>query len=58
MQGKGYGSAFLSLIEAHLTERGIHTIYLTTDRDVPALGFYRSHGFTELPNDVALYKTF
>lgn len=58
LQGMGYGSLFLSLIEGHLRERGLHTIYLTTDRDVPAYEFYRSHGFKELPKDVALYKTF
>ena len=57
-QGKGYGSKFLSLIEEHLEGLGVHTIYLTTDRDVPAYGFYRSRGFKEVPDDVALYKTF
>lgn len=58
MQGRGYGSLFLSLIEEYLRERDLHTIYLTTDRDVPAFEFYRSRGFKELPNDVALFKTF
>ena len=58
VQGRGLGSEFLSLIEAHLTSMGIHTIYLTTDRDVPAYDFYRSQGFRELPKDVALFKTF
>ena len=58
MQGKGHGSEFLSLIEGHLGAIGVHTIYLTTDRDVPAYGFYRSRGFRELPKDVALFKTF
>ena len=58
MQGRGYGSLFLSLIEEHLRERGLHTIYLTTDRNVPAYEFYRSRGFIELPDDVAFFKTF
>ena len=58
MQGRGYGSLFLSLIEEHLRKRDLHTIYLTTDRDVPAYEFYRSHGFRELPDDVAFFKTF
>ena len=31
MQGKGYGSTFLSLIEEHLKERGLHVIYLTCE---------------------------
>lgn len=57
-QGKGYGSVFLSLIEGLLRERGLHTIYLTTDRDAPAYEFYRSRDFRDLPSDVALYKTF
>lgn len=58
MQGRGYGSLFLSFIEEHLRERGLHTIYLTTDRNVPAYEFYRSRGFIELPDDVAFFKTF
>lgn len=58
MQGRGYGSDFLSLIEVHLKERGLHTIYLTTDRDVPAYEFYLSRGFKVATSDVALYKTF
>ena len=58
MQGRGYGSLFLSLIEEHLRERGLHTIYLTTERNVLAYEFYRARGFKELPNDVALFKTF
>ena len=58
MQGRGYGSLFLSLIEEHLRERGLHTIYLTTDRNVPAYEFYRSRGFIELPDDVAFFKMF
>ena len=58
MQGKGHGSTFLSLIEEYLRGLGLHTIYLTTERDVPAYGFYKSRGFQDLPNDVALFKTF
>ena len=58
LQGRGYGSQFLSLIEEYLRERGLHTIYLQTERDVPAYEFYRARGFQELPNDVALFKTF
>ena len=58
MQGKGYGSTFLSLIEEHLRGLGRHIIYLTTERNVPAYGFYKSRGFQDLPNDVALFKAF
>ena len=38
--------------------RGIHTIFLMTERDVPAYAFYQSRGFTELPKNAAFYKTF
>lgn len=58
LQGQGYGSQFLSLIEEHLRGLDLHVMYLTTDRDVPAYRFYLSHGFREAPTDVALYKTF
>ena len=57
-QGQGYGSEFLSLIETHLVGRGVHTIFLMTERDVPAYAFYQSRGFTELPKNAAFYKTF
>lgn len=58
LQGRGYGSQFLALIEEHLKSLGLHTIYLTTERNVPAYHFYRSRGFRELPNDIALFKSF
>ena len=58
LQGKGYGTRFLALIEEHLRSLDLHVIYLTTDRDVPAFGFYLSHGFKGAPTDVALYKVF
>jgi len=58
LQGRGYGSQFLALIEDHLRSLGLHTIYLTTERNVPAYHFYRSRGFRELPNDIAFFKSF
>lgn len=58
LQGRGLGSQFLSLIEAHLKERGLHQIFLMTERDVPAYGFYQRRGFTELPKNVAFFKEF
>lgn len=58
LQGRGYGSQFLTLIEDHLRSLGLHTIYLTTERNVPAYHFYRSRGFRELPNDIAFFKSF
>ena len=57
-QGRGYGRKFFSLIEDKLKERDVHTIFLMTDRDMPAYGFYRRIGFTELPELTALYREF
>lgn len=55
-QGQGIGSKFIDLIEGNIKERGINTIFLLTDRNVPAYDFYKKKGFTELVNNVAFYK--
>lgn len=55
-QGQGIGSKFLELIDANIKERGINTIFLLTDRDVPAYEFYKKNGFIELKSNVALYR--
>ena len=55
-QGKGIGSGFLRAIEAYLSENGIHRIFLQTDSDVPAYGFYLRNGFTELTGHVSFAK--
>lgn len=57
-QRKGYGTQFVSRIEEFLGNREIHTIFLTTERNVPAYQFYRKLGFTELPEYVGLYREF
>ena len=57
-QRSGYGTAFLAQIEAELQNRGIHTIFLTTERNVPAFAFYCRLGFTELPEFTGFYKDF
>ena len=44
-QGKGYGKAFFTLIEGKIKERGLHVIYLMTDRNQPAYEFYQKIGF-------------
>lgn len=56
-QGRGVGTEFLRLIENYLKERGIHHIFLLTDRTVPAYDFYRKMGFTELKDSVSFVKT-
>ena len=57
-QGKGYGKEFFALIEGKIKERGIHTIYLMTDRNQPAYEFYKKIGFRELPELTSFFKTF
>ena len=56
LQGRGIGSAFLEAIEAFLLQNGICQIYLQTERDVPAYGFYLRRGFTELEGHVSFAK--
>ena len=57
-QGRGYGRAFLALIESRLSDMGVHGIYLTTDRDKPAYGFYKAAGFDEQPESVGFFRAF
>lgn len=57
-QGRGCGRAFFSLIEKELEKRDIHQIYLMTDRNQPAHGFYQTIGFTELPELTSFFKEF
>ena len=56
-QGRGVGTEFLRLIGNYLKERGIHHIFLLTDRTVPAFDFYRKNGFRELKDSVSFVKT-
>ena len=55
-QGKGYGKAFFTLIEGKIKERGLHVIYLMTDRNQPAYEFYQKIGFRELPELTSFFK--
>ena len=57
-QGKGYGKEFFSQIESKLQERGLDTIFLMTNRDQPAYGFYKKIGFREIPELASFIKTF
>lgn len=56
MQGQGVGSKFLELIEEYLKDRDIYSIYLQTERDVPAYNFYKKRNFFELKGHVSFAK--
>ena len=56
MQGQGTGTYFLKNIEKAIREIGLVQIYLQTDIDVPALGFYLKNGFIHLEETVPLAK--
>lgn len=58
MQGKGIGSSFMKSIEQYLSERGINTIFLQTERTVPAYSFYTGRGFTDYTDHASLGKSF
>jgi len=58
MQGKGRGRAFFLLIEEELRSRGLDTIFLMTEKDKPAYGFYIKIGFEELPGLTSFWKRF
>ena len=58
LQGQGYGREFFRLIEEKLSELGLHTIYLMTDRNQPAYEFYKKLGFRELPELTSFFKEF
>ena len=56
LQGHGVGGRFVEDIEGYLRENDIKGVFLLTDRDVPAYGFYRHCGFVEQENTVAFAK--
>lgn len=55
-QGQGIGRALLRSAEAHCAENGLAGVTLLTDRNMPAMGFYRSGGYTSAGHVVFLYK--
>ena len=55
-QGRGTGKAFLGAMEAYLRETGIQQIFLQTERDAPAYGFYLHCGFQEMTGHVSFAK--
>lgn len=57
-QGRGLGKRFLELIEEYLRERGIHQIFLMTQKTVPAYDFYKHRGFKEIEGLTPFFKEF
>ena len=56
LQGQGIGTAFLQAMETAIRPMGIVSIFLLTDRNMPAFTFYRKNGFTVNEGNVALTK--
>ncbi len=57
-QGRGIGTQFLKEIETFIKQKGIKQIFLQTERNVPAYGFYKKNGFFELEDHVSLLYSF
>ena len=55
-QGIGIGTHFLKEIEKGIKEIGLVKIFLQTENNVPAYGFYQKNGFYELKKHVSLAK--
>jgi ribosomal protein S18 acetylase RimI-like enzyme len=45
LQSQGIGSKVYSALESELTSSSVKSIYLTTEREIPAASFYKKHGF-------------
>ena len=50
------GSKFMSMIETDVKSRGVAGIFLQTGSDKPAFEFYKKNGFSNLENQVSLFK--
>jgi ribosomal protein S18 acetylase RimI-like enzyme len=44
-QSQGIGGQIYSALESELVSQSIQSIYLTTERDIPAANFYKKQGF-------------
>lgn len=55
-QGRGLGTQFLEAVEEYIKTKGMTHIFLQTERDVPAYGFYKKSGFVELEGHVSFMK--
>ena len=57
-QGKGIGTYFMEEIGDAIKEMGVLTVFLLTERGVPAYDFYIKNGFNEIPETTAFWKEF
>ena len=55
-QGNDIGTFFLKEIEKGIKEIGLVQIFLQTENNVPAYGFYQKNGFHELKEHVSFTK--
>lgn len=55
-QGQGLGAMLVERIEDACMELGLTHIFLLTESDVPAFGFYKRQGSYQLENNVAFAK--
>lgn len=56
LQGKGVGTLFVSEISKTCKQLGMKHIFLLTEDNVPAFGFYKKLGFHELEHSTSLAK--
>ena len=45
LQNQGIGNKIINNLEKELISSNVHSIYLTTERDIPAASFYQNSGF-------------
>ena len=45
IQSKGVGGKLYKALDCELAEKSVKSIYLTTERDIPAASFYMKNGF-------------
>lgn len=55
-QGNGLGTLFVKEIEKGIKEIGLVQLFLQTENNVPAYGFYQKNGFYELKDHVSFAK--
>lgn len=55
-QGNGIGTYFLKEIERGIKDIGLVQIFLQTENNVPAYGFYRKNGYYELKEHISFVK--
>ena len=54
-QRKGIGSKLMRRLKETLTEMGIRSVYLLTDRGTPAETFYEKNGYRVSPQDILMF---